>query len=124
MSALTVETLKELLKQCKADAKEILAGKSKKFYLTKHIESIEQTLELMSLLHANNMLKMSKEYERAKIYSLDTVEAERCGFNSHKQKPEQLKEWADKAYPSINLSLYENAFEQDYIIGLMKTAQN
>lgn len=120
---MTVDTLKELLKQCKADGKEILAEKPKKFYLTTHFETGKEIIDFMTLQHANNMVKMKEEYDRARVYSLDLSEVDRCGFNSPKQKPEQLKEWADKAYPTINVSLYENAFEQDYIISLMKNTR-
>ena len=114
---MTVEELKDLLKQCKEDEKNILKGKPKYFYLAQWIDT---PYEFLIASHWNNMKCMKAEHNRAWAFLTNTENTTKYGLYDKKEKPELLKEFASLAYPNINLSIYENKFEQEYIIQLMK----
>ena len=116
---LSIEELKDLLKLCKEDAKKIQSGKPKSFFLPKYLEA-SIIPQYMREQHIHNMECMGQERLRAFEFANDPSKAEEFGLNAKKESQCRITEWAQLAYPKINISEYENKFEQEYLIRMMR----
>lgn len=124
---ITEDDISRIRKKLKEEAKLIRTGKKRSFFLAEYMPG-KTAVEFVSLQHQNFNKRFKEENERAWAYLNDKENAEKFGFYDERdfrvggkhyvegsrnqmpnQKPEQIVEWASKAYPTIDEDLW--AFE-------------
>lgn len=111
-SHLNEEEIKRVQRKLKEDLKEVKKGKKRAFYLAEVMNG--KIFEFLTEQHLNFEKRFKEEKERAWAFMIDKEQAEKYGFNNHKQKSEDIIAWADIAYPNIEEEVWAVEFEIEY----------
>lgn len=135
MKDIDIDTIKTMIAETKKDAKEIVNGKSKNYFITSNITNRESLFKFMILQKKYTKFMSNKETIRAWEYLTNKDESFKYGFvdendfkkgGKHfgtkmpKQTDEQYKEWADKSSAKINGNIFENQFDLAVLISSLK----
>ena len=123
---MTVEEMKIFLGSLKKDQKNIIKGAPRRVFLNE-ILTPESTFENMRLAFIDFNEKKEKETERAYEFLMNEEEAELAGWNYTGNKKnivlennKKQLEWCEKAYPKYQIDLWENQFDIENLVKILK----
>jgi len=117
---LSLEELKSSMKKLEKEEKRVAAGKKREYYFSADKVNVSELFNFLSEQFQFAMKKMKEEKQKCWIFVNDEAELKKAGFYDKKENPQKISAWAEKAYPKMNIELYEVQYEKEKVLEAMR----
>jgi len=117
---LSLEELKSSMKKLEKEEKRVAAGKKREYYFSADKVETSELFDFLSEQFKFAMKKLKEEKQNCWDFMNDEAELKKAGFYDRKENPKKVAAWAEKAYPKMNVELYEVQYEKEKVLEAMR----